>query len=148
MNPDDSRWVDADAGPVARPYMLTGGRTRPRGPSRFDVIDFIVRTGKPAEDYPFTPERGHLLQLCRQPITVADLASATRIPLGLVRVLLADLVHDGLVTVRTQAPAGPVSDTGLLQKILNGLHALLSADRAPRYPRTRRHAPASTASIP
>ena len=126
MSSDDSRWVDAEAGPVARPYMLTGGRTRPRGTARFDLIDFIVRTGKPTEGYPFTPERALLLQLCRQPATVADLASATRIPVGLVRVLLADLVHDGLVSVRTQAPAGPVSDAGLLQKVLDGLHALLS----------------------
>ena len=55
---------------------------------------------------------------------MADLASATAIPLGLVRVLLADLINDGLVTVRAQAPAGPLSDTGLLQKVLDGLHAL------------------------
>jgi Protein of unknown function (DUF742) len=126
MNSDDSsRWVDADAGPVARPYMLTGGRTRPRGRTRLDLIDFCVRTGKPAEDYHATPERAHLLQLCRDPITIADLAAVTRIPLGLVRVLVADLLNDGLVTVRAQAPAGRVTDTGLLQKVLNGLQALL-----------------------
>jgi hypothetical protein len=122
---DSSRWVDADAGPVARPYMLTGGRTRPRGRTRLDLIDYVARTGKPAADYPATPERAHLLQLCRDPITVADLAAATRIPLGLVRVLLADLVNEGLVAVRAQAPPGRVTDTGLLQKVLNGLQALL-----------------------
>jgi hypothetical protein len=124
MNSDDTSWVDADAGPVARPYMLTNGRTRPRGRVRLDVIDYVVRTGKPAENYPATPERARLLQLCRDPITIADLTAATRIPLGLVRVLLADLVNDGLVTVRTQAPPGRVTDTGLLQKVLNGLQAL------------------------
>jgi DNA-binding GntR family transcriptional regulator len=58
-------------------------------------------------------------------VTVADLAAATKIPLGLVRVLLADLVAEGLVTVRAQAPAaGPVTDAGLLQKVLNGLQRL------------------------
>ena len=124
MDSDDSPWVDADAGPVARPYMLTGGRTRPRGQARFDVIDYVVRTSRSAEGYRYTPERARLLQLCRQPMTVADLTAATKIPLGLVRVLLADLVADGLVTVRTQAPAGPVSDTGLLQKVLNGLQRM------------------------
>jgi hypothetical protein len=124
MDRDDSRWVDADAGPVARPYMLTGGRTRPRGQLRFDLIDFVVRTGQAADAYPYTPERSQLLRLCRQPMTVADLAAATKIPLGLVRVLLADLVNDGLVSVRAQAPAGPVTDAGLLQKVLNGLQRL------------------------
>jgi Protein of unknown function (DUF742) len=124
MNSDDSRWMDAAAGPVARPYMLTGGRTRPKGRARLDLIDYVVRTGKSADGYPVTPERSRLLQLCRQAITVADLASATAIPLGLVRVLLADLVNDGLVTVRTQAAPGPLTDTGLLKKVLDGLHAL------------------------
>ena len=125
MDSDGSSWVDGDAGPVARPYMLTGGRTRPKGRTRLDLIDYIVRTGKSADDYLVTPERGQLLQLCQRPITVADLAAATKIPLGVVRVLLADLIGDGLVTVRPQAPAaGPVTDTGLLQKVLNGLQAL------------------------
>ncbi|MBV9794002.1 MAG: DUF742 domain-containing protein [Actinobacteria bacterium] len=124
MDTDDSSWVDGDAGPVARPYMLTGGRTRPRGRTRIDLIDYIVRTGKSSEDYLVTPERVQILKLCQRPITVADLAAATKIPLGLVRVLLADLVSDGLVSVRAQAPAGPVTDTGLLQKVLNGLQAL------------------------
>jgi Protein of unknown function (DUF742) len=125
MDSDGSSWVDSDAGPVARPYMLTGGRTRPRGRTRIDLIDYIIRTGKSADGYLVTPERAQILRLCQRPITVADLAAATKIPLGLVRVLVADLVGDGLVSVRAQAPAaGPVTDTGLLQKVLNGLQGL------------------------
>ena len=55
----------------------------------------------------------------------AEVAALIGLPLGVVRVLLADLIGDGLVTVRPQAPAaGPVTDTGLLQKVLNGLQAL------------------------
>jgi hypothetical protein len=61
---------------------------------------------------------------CLIPITVADLASAIRLPLGVVRVLLDDLVHDGLIDTRTTAPRGPVTDKHLLQKVLNGLYAL------------------------
>jgi Protein of unknown function (DUF742) len=120
----DDRWVDSDAGPVARPYTLTGGRTRPRGETRFDLIDIVVRSGKPADGYLFTPERSHILDLCQRPATVADLASATRIPLGVFRVLLSDLVYDGLVSVRKQAPEGRVTDMGLLRQVLDGLHAL------------------------
>src|ERR1700753_3286973 len=101
MDSDDSRWVDADAGPVARPYMLTGGRTRPRGQARSALMDSVAGPSRPAEGYRYTPERARLLQLCRQPMTVADLTAATRIPLGLVRVLLADLGADGLVAVWT-----------------------------------------------
>jgi len=75
MDSDGSSWVDGDAGPVARPYMLTGGRTRPRGRTRIDLIDYIIRTGKSAEDYLVTPERAQILRLCQRPITVADLVA-------------------------------------------------------------------------
>ena len=122
MSSDDSRWVDAEAGPVARPYMLTGGRTRPRGRARLDLIDYIVRTGKSVDGYPVTPERGQLLQLCRKPTTVADLASATAIPLGLVRVLLADLISDGLVT--GVSPGMAQEDAEHLAALAAGVHSL------------------------
>ena len=67
MKSDDSRWVDADAGPVARPYMLTGGRTRPQSRARLDLIDYVVRTSQPADGHPATPERGQLLRLSGGP---------------------------------------------------------------------------------
>lgn len=37
-----SQWYDADAGPLVRPYAMTGGRTKP-GPSnvRFDLIALV-----------------------------------------------------------------------------------------------------------
>ena len=34
---DDDRWLDRDAGPIVRPYALTGGRTRPKGKT-FDLM--------------------------------------------------------------------------------------------------------------
>lgn len=49
MSSDDDRWMDWDAGPVARPYTVTGGRTRPRGERYFDLVDVVARTGQPAE---------------------------------------------------------------------------------------------------
>ena len=42
----------------------------------------------------------------------------------MVRVLLADLVHEGLIEVRTMAPRGRVTDKQLLRQVLDGLHAL------------------------
>ena len=124
MSSDDDRWMDWDAGPVARPYTVTGGRTQPRGERRFDLIDVVARSGKPAETFFFSPERSRILDLCRNPITVADLASTIGLPLGVVRVLLADLVHEDLVEVRTAAPRGRMTDTHLLKQVLDGLHAL------------------------
>jgi Protein of unknown function (DUF742) len=123
MRSDDGSWTDEDAGPVARPYTLTGGRTRPRGERHFDLIDTVAALGRPADEV-ISPGHARILDLCRHPVTVAELAAAAALPLGVVRVLLADLVHDELLTVTSRAPRGRVTDQQLLRKVLDGLHAL------------------------
>ncbi len=124
MSSDDDRWMDWDAGPVSRPYTVTGGRTRPRGERYFDLVDMVGRTGRPADGFSSSPERSQILALCRAPVTVADLASAMALPLGVVRVLLDDLVGENLIEVRSTAPRGRVTDRQLLRQVLDGLHAL------------------------
>ena len=41
MRPYD-RWIDGEAGPVVRPYALTGGRTDPAGGATLDLIAVIA----------------------------------------------------------------------------------------------------------
>jgi Protein of unknown function (DUF742) len=124
MRSDDD-WMDWDAGPVARPYTVTGGRTRPRGEAHFDLIDVVARSSTPAEaSLVSSPERSRILDLCRNPVTVADLASVIGLPVGVVRVLLADLVHEGLIRVARPATRGRVTDRHLLKQVLDGLNAL------------------------
>ena len=56
-------------------------------------------------------------------MTLADLAADTALPLGVVRVLVADLTELGAITVVAQRSAD--QQTGnVLQEILNGLRAL------------------------
>jgi hypothetical protein len=121
---DDDRWMDWDAGPVARPYTVTGGRTRPRGERYFDLVDVVARTGKPADSRSPSPEHLQILALCRDQVTVADLASAMGLPLGVVRVLLGDLAGENLIQVTSAAPRGRVTDRQLLRQVLDGLYAL------------------------
>jgi Protein of unknown function (DUF742) len=123
MSPSDDGWMDSDAGPVARPYTVTGGRTRPRGERYFDLIDIVVGTGaESGRELSLGPEHGHILGLCQRPTVVADLTAAVGLPLGLVRVLLGDLLHENLISVSKQAQR--VTDRGLLQKVLDSLKAL------------------------
>jgi hypothetical protein len=122
MAEDD--WTDWDAGPVSRPYTLTGGRTKQRTNIRFDLIDLIGRTVRPVGKGAFTPERARILNMCEMPVTVADLTATIGVPLGVVRVLLDDLVHDGLIEVRVAAQRGRVTDEGLLSRVLAGIKAL------------------------
>ena len=124
---EDDRWTDWDAGPVARPYTVTGGRTKQRTTLSFDLIDLMGRTIRPVGNAASTPERAKILNLCEAPIAVADLTSAMALPLGVVRVLLDDLVHDGLIEVRVAAQRGRVTDQNLLARVLAGIRSLLSA---------------------
>ena len=115
--------MDEDAGPVARPYMVTGGRTRPLGKRQFDLIDIVWATGgQPRRDFSPGPEHHRILGLCRRPTVVADLTAAVGLPLGLVRVLLGDLLYEDLIGASRQA--NRVTDRRLLQKVLDGLNAL------------------------
>src|ERR1700744_1455815 len=120
MSPQDDGWIDEEAGPVARPYMVTGGRTKPVGERKFDLIDIVVATGaEPHRAFSPGPEHRRILELCQRPLAVAELAAMIGLPLGVVAVLLGDLLYEDLINVFRQAQR--ITDRGLLQKVLDGL---------------------------
>jgi hypothetical protein len=86
----------------------------------------VVATGAgggPAGFRP-SPEQRRLLRLCGQPATVADLASDIDLPVGVVRVLVAELAQQGMVTVTSSRAAGPQASERLLREVLDGLQTL------------------------
>ncbi|HLK00499.1 MAG TPA: DUF742 domain-containing protein [Streptosporangiaceae bacterium] len=122
--PDDERWIDADAGPVVRPYALTRGRTRHTGDS-FDLVATVVTTGMRIPDSSFlAPEHLNVLQLAHAPTTVVDIASDVDLPLGVVRILLADLRELGLIVIRAPVTMAERVDKNTLMEVLNGLRGL------------------------
>ncbi len=126
MDAGDDKWVDRNSGPVVRPYALTGGRTEPATGEILDLIAIVVaaRTGLRTDDLTgLSPEHRRILTLCGQPITVADVASDTALPLGVVRVLLADLLLQGRLSVMRQH-VGERPSADLLEEVLHGLRAL------------------------
>jgi Protein of unknown function (DUF742) len=125
--PPGDRWARRDSGPVVRPYAVTGGRTEPADGEVLDLLAVVVASVQAeADDDPMrrTPEHRKILGLCQRPVTVADVASDTGLPVGVIRVLLADLILRGSVTVVRQRPAGQVAGRDVLKEILNGLRAL------------------------
>jgi Protein of unknown function (DUF742) len=120
-------WLDEDAGPVVRPYTITGGRVDPAG---FDLIAHVVATrgnpaappGDPARGE--TPEERAILSTAANPCAVVEVAAMVDLPLGVVRVLLADLHEKGLID-RHDPPATPDGpDEQLLQAVIHGLRAI------------------------
>ncbi|MGW5615123.1 DUF742 domain-containing protein [Streptomyces sp. NPDC003877] len=123
-----SQWYDSEAGPLVRPYAMTGGRTRP-GPSgvRFDLIALVtLDPAAPAvDDAPLGPEHRALIGLCRtETQSVAELAAGADLPVGVVRVLLGDLLELGHVTVSRPVPPAQLPDERILREVIEGLKAL------------------------
>jgi predicted Rossmann fold nucleotide-binding protein DprA/Smf involved in DNA uptake len=121
------KWVDRDSDPVVRPYALTGGRTEPADGEVLDLIAIIVDSGRPAQPADrrgLSPEHRRILTLCQRPATVADVASDTGLPLGVIRVLLADLIQQGRIKVLRGRPPGEQPSAQLLREVLHGLRAL------------------------
>jgi DNA-directed RNA polymerase specialized sigma24 family protein len=111
------------AGPVVRPYAVTGGRTHPAGPA-FDLIAQVEAVrGLQESLIDLQPEHRQILRLSQQPTSIADLASDLDLPLGVVRILLADLRERGLIRIRQPGPAVH-SDLQTLQEVADGLRKL------------------------
>lgn len=123
--PAGDKWLDRSAGPVVRPYALTGGRTAPAGGKVLDLIAVVAATRQATGDRDgLSPEHRRILRLCQRPVTVADVASDTALPVGVVRVLLSDLTQEGWVIVLPQRPAEEQPSVDLLKEVLDGLRAL------------------------
>jgi uncharacterized protein DUF742 len=124
----DGKWARRDSGPVVRPYAVTGGRTEPADGEVLDLIAVVVASDMAggADDDPMrrAPEHRRILGLCQRPVTVADIASDTALPVGVVRVLLADLILQGVITVVRNRPTAQLPGNDVLKEILNGLRAL------------------------
>jgi len=123
MTSGGEMWLDRDAGPVVRHYALTAGRTRSPG-ERLDLIDVVIAViDTPADTRDLQPEHRRLIDLCRTPAAVAELAAQIDLPLGVVRILLGDLREKGLVRV-VKAPGRDTQQVSVLKSVLDGLRAL------------------------
>jgi len=107
---------------LIRPYSLTGGRTRPSR-SDFSITSQVVAV--PSVEPPeVDPELELILSLCARPLSVAEVASGTGFPLGVTRILLADLLDQGYVTVHTSAWERNRPDAATLRAVLDRIREL------------------------
>ncbi|WP_233510748.1 DUF742 domain-containing protein [Actinomadura craniellae] len=105
---------------------MTRGRTRPTTGVQLDVVAIVVGTGLAVTDTTrTTPERQRLLALCGRPQALADLASDLDLPIGVVRVLVGDLIDQGLLRIQPQPTSSTAHpDQRLLRRVLDDLRAL------------------------
>lgn len=77
---------------VVRPFVMTGGRTRVDNPTL--QVETIVETDPSGSINGVAFEQASILELCAEPISVAEISATLRVPLGVAIVLVADLVAD------------------------------------------------------
>ncbi|GAB7035010.1 DUF742 domain-containing protein [Streptomyces sp. NPDC021749] len=123
-----ARWFDDEAGPVVRPYAMTRGRTRTAAEGRLDLIAQVIaesRAAETVEDQTLSPEHVEIVERCRDaPLSVAELAAELDLPVGVVRVLIGDLLDDGLVRVSRPVPPAELPAEQVLREVIDGLRAL------------------------
>ncbi|MBM2616503.1 DUF742 domain-containing protein [Actinoplanes sp. LDG1-06] len=102
-----------------RPFVVTGGRTRPRTDGL--RVETLLHATPDALAAPLRFEARRIVALCRTPQAVADLAVALRQPLGVVRVLAADLVAEGHLRIEDQLGELPLA---LIERIRDRVSAL------------------------
>lgn len=117
----DVGWYDEAAGPLVRPYTITSGRT-PAETERLDLSTQVMTLRTEQEPTGLGPEHVAIMRLCRQPVSIAEIAVYVKVPLGVVRVLCGDLIDRGLVITRSpnHNPA-QLPDLETLQAVLDGL---------------------------
>jgi Protein of unknown function (DUF742) len=120
----DDEWLDEDAGPVVRPYAVTGGRTRPTD-SGLELVALVATTpyGQSVAAG-LDAEQRAIAQLCREIQSIAEISGQLNLPLGVARVLVGDMADVGLVNIHRPSRPADRPDAALLEKVLYGLHEL------------------------
>jgi hypothetical protein len=121
--PPPPRPPASDPASPVRPYAVTGGRTAPKLKLAMEAL-VSSATAEHREFSHITPEYQAISHLCRQVRSVAEVSALLRIPLGVVRVLIADMASEGLVRVHQPQLESGKPDVNLLERVLSGLRRL------------------------
>ncbi|QPP08256.1 DUF742 domain-containing protein [Streptomyces bathyalis] len=112
-------------------YVATTGRARP---SR-NTLDRLTVLHAPADPRAsgLRPEQRRLLELLQPgPLSLAETAAHLRLPVSVVKVMVADLADAGRLAVRAPVPEAELPERQILEKVLDGLRTLKSSRRRPR----------------
>ena len=117
---------------TVRPYAVTGGRVSAAN-SAIPMEALVAAPSDGQNLRGLTPEKKKILQLAAgQYQSVAELSAHTRLPLGVVRVLVTDLAEEKYLTIHTAGTADDASthdangglSLSLLESVLDGIAAL------------------------
>ena len=111
---------------MVRPYSRTGGRTKPvRDLDLEALVVTTTRATDPATAHLLSHDHSAVIDLCKDTVSVAEIAARMGLPLGVARVIIADMLQLGLAEVLgTSATEGDERDPTFLRRVLSGLQRL------------------------
>lgn len=114
--------LEPETAELVRPYVITKGRGLP-DEEKLSLITLVTAAGdqhqRPTQ---LSPEEQGLLDLCAAGfLSVAEIAGHTRLPMGVVKILLSALTEGGYLITRPPVQRAPLTDRRILEEVLNGL---------------------------
>ncbi|TJZ96751.1 DUF742 domain-containing protein [Actinacidiphila oryziradicis] len=112
-------FANEDGQPLVRPYATPRSRTR----YQLAIEALVTTTANPSAYRALLPEHQRICELCREVKAVAEVSALLAIPLGVARILIADLAEAGAVVIHqpSSGRAGGQPDVPLLERVLSGL---------------------------
>jgi hypothetical protein len=115
LDPDDEAYTPR----LIRSYTITAGRTA----AAVDLaMEATLRLQAGVEAPVLTPSAAQVLEVCDRR-SVAEVSALTKMPIGVTRVLLGDLIEQGLVRIQATITEKTSTDERLelIERTLRGL---------------------------
>lgn len=106
-----------------RPYLATRGRTRPVHEIALEALVTTTPAGRSRGVEP-EPERARILRVTLETRSVAEVAALVDVPIGVARVLVADLASEGFLNVADPGAGDFARDLSVLERVRDGLRRL------------------------
>ncbi len=120
---DDAPGDGMDDVSMVRSYTLTGGRTQASMELPFEAMLTSSAMGRQVIER-LTFERRDIIRLCAIDMqSVAEVSAKLHVPIGVIRVLAADLIDEGMLEVHV-ASDNVADDVSLIMKLIEGVRAL------------------------
>jgi Protein of unknown function (DUF742) len=124
MDREEPRRPGGRTGPVVRPYAITGGRASSRH-ADLEIETLVLTTALgQAADRDVSFEWRGIMRLCRDVQSIAEVSALLDMPLGVARVLVADMAAEGLLRVHRPSAGAGRAGLALLDRVLEGLRKL------------------------
>ncbi len=104
---------------MLRPYAITGGRTA--APQFLNLETQLRRANGADPSSPHRWESARIIEMTERPIALVEVAARIGMPVGVAKVIVADLIEQGAITTGTEQSSSDESFSSLLERVLDGL---------------------------